>query len=145
MIAIKKIKIMRKALIKNFIELAKNLTHFPFFTFNKQQKNISAKYCENEVIIEEMISSLNENRDIFSFQHITSNLVIFHKDGQSLSIIFNNKKNDLEYKIFHSLWNLQNYDYKNSKDLIDYKNLNLETVLNLIKNIFSYFLWINSL
>ena len=133
----KKIKIMRKALIKNFIELAKNLTHFPFFTFNKQQKNISAKYCENEVIIEEMISSLNENRDIFSFQHITSNLVIFHKDGRSLSIISNNKKNDLEYKIFHSLWNLQNYDYKNSKDLIDYKNLNLETVLNLIKNIFS--------
>ena len=132
-----KIKIIRKTLIKNFIELAKNLAHFPIFTFNKQQQNIKAKYYKNEIINEEINSSLNDYKDIFYFHKIISNLVFFNLDGMSLSIISNNKNNDIEYNILKSLWNLQNYDSQNCKDLIDYKNLNHEEILNLSQKLFS--------
>ena len=132
-----KIKIIRKALIKNFIKLAKDLTHFPFFTLEKQRQNILAKYYENEVINEEINFLSNENKDIFNLEKIKSNLVLVNKDGESLSIISNSKKNESENKILKSLYNLQNYNSENSKDLIDYKNLNLESILNQIKILFS--------
>ena len=124
-----KIKLIRKTLIKNFIEFAKIFSLSPFDAILKQEKfvDISGKFDENQ-IIEEIDYIKNES---IKLKKLCS--VFFNKDGQSLSIISNNKANDSEYNILKSLWNLQNFDSNNSKDLVDYKNLNHEGFLEQVK------------
>ena len=102
-----KIKIFRKTLVKNFIELAKFITCSPYDAIMRQKNSINLfkDYDENQLIEEEIYFSEKENQDIFNFKH---NLVFFNRDGQSISIISNNNKNDPEYNTLKSLWNFQN-------------------------------------
>ena len=136
----KKVKIFRKSLLKNFIDFANNLTQFSSKILSDQQRNMQNYFSikSDEMIIEELIiNSLDEEEDRILLNIIKSNLIIFNKDGMSLSIISNNKKNDLEYKILKSLWNYQNFRSNNDRDLVDYKNLTHEDFLKQIKILFS--------
>ena len=90
-------------------------------------------YDENKII--ENLSK--EKQEIFSFELIKPSLVFFNKDGQSLSIITNNNKNDQEYKDLQALWNSQNFNQNEIKNLIDYKNLQHEDFLREIQILFS--------
>ena len=74
---------------------------------------------------------------IFSFKKIKPSLVFFNMDGGSLSIITNNDKNEKEYQDLKNLWNSQNVDPNQVKELIDYKNMQHEAFLEQIKILFS--------
>ena len=79
----------------------------------------------------------NDKKEVFSFQKIKPSLVFFNKDGHSLSIITNSEKNEEEYKNLKALWNSQNLNLNEQKDLIDYKSLTHEGFLEQILTLFS--------
>ena len=54
-----------------------------------------------------------------------------------MSIISNNNKNDNEYQELQQLWNSQNMDITLKNDLIDYKKLTHEELLDQIMKLFS--------
>ena len=134
------IKQARKTILENFISLTKVFTQSPYDSILNEQieaLNQYGKYDEKK-LKENAIKSLSGNKkEIFSFELIKPSLVFFNKDGQSLSIISNNNKNDNEYKNLKALWNSQNVDENVQNELVDYKNLNHEGFLEQIKILFS--------
>ena len=132
----------RVAVVKNFIELTKVFTQSPFDTVLLKQINsmkIFGKYDEDKAINDGIMALADENekKKIFSFEQIKPSLVFFNQDGQSLSIISNNNKNDQEYKDLKALWNSQNQDQNKAEELIDYKNMKHEAFLEQVKKLFS--------
>ena len=131
-------EMMKKArisIIKNFIILTKVFTRSPYDTVLLKQietLKLFGKYDENKAI--ENLSK--EKQEIFSFELIKPSLVFFNRDGESLSIITNNDKNDQEYKDLKELWNSQNYN-NSVKELVDYKNLKHEYFLEEIQKLFA--------
>ena len=83
------------------------------------------------------IEDEKQKKEIFYFKKIKPSLVFFNRDGGSLSIISNNDKYDKEYQDLHQLWNSQNVDISEMKDLVDYKNLTHEQFLEEIIKLFS--------
>ena len=132
----------RKSVITNFISLTKVFTRSPFDgVLLSQNKSIEifGKYNEEQAI-EEGINKLadeNEKKEVFSFKKIKPSLVFFNLDGNSLSIISNNDKNEKEFNDLKNLWNSQNQDPREVKELVDYKNLEHEQFLDQIKKLFS--------
>ena len=129
---------------KNFIKLSNNLLSNSYFdTLLKNQleaKNFLENYFKDENLGEEMINNLEnklEKNSLFSFNLINESLVLFNKDGGSISIITNKDKNDEEYQLLKELWNIQNYDGNNKKELLEYKNMNHDEILEQIKILFS--------
>ena len=136
------LKKVRKPIIKNFIELTKVFTRSPFDTVLLKQKKsmeLFGKYDDNQALEDGIKDLANEDdkQEIFSFKKIKPSLLFFNKDGQSISIISNNDKNDPEYKNLKALWNSQNPDENNWKELVDYKHLEHEDFLEEIKKLFS--------
>ena len=135
------IKKARIAVIKNFIDLTKVFTRSPFDSvLLKQQKQtieLFGKYDENQAIEDGVLALANDKQEIFSFEQIKPSLVFFNQDGQSLSIISNNNKNDQEYQNLKALWNSQNLNQNNWEELVDYKNMKHEAFLEQIKKLFS--------
>ena len=132
----------RVAVIKNFIELTKVFTQSPFDTvLLKQIKSMKlfGKYDEDNAINEgiKALANEDEKKQIFSFEQIKPSLVFFHQDGQSISIISNNNKNEQEYKDLKALWNSQNFNQNNVQELIDYKNMKHEAFLEQVQKLFS--------
>ncbi len=132
----------RVAVIKNFIELTKVFTQSPFDTvLLRQMKSMKlfGKYDEENAINEgiKALANEDEKKQIFSFEQIKPSLVFFNQDGQSISIISNNNKNEQEYKNLKALWNSQNLDQNNLQELIDYKNMKHEAFLEQVKKLFS--------
>ena len=129
----------RISAIKNFIALTKVFTRSPYDSVLLRQiesLKYFGKYEENKVIENALNALAKDKQEIFSFELIRPSLVFFNKDGQSLSIITNNNRNDQEYIQLKSLWNSQNYNGA-EYDLIDYKNLTHEDFLQEIKILFS--------
>ena len=144
------IKKARISVIKNFIVLTEVFTRSPFDSVLLQQiesMKLFGKYDERKAKEDAIFSLANGKQEIFSFDKIKPSLVFFNRDGQSLSIISNNNKNEQEYKDLKDLWNSQNYyqynlenlkiKYKNLMELIDYKNMEHEKYLEQIKILFS--------
>ena len=144
------IKKARISVIKNFILLTEVFTRSPFDSVLLQQiesMKLFGKYDELKSKEDAIFSLANGKQEIFSFDKIKPSLVFFNRDGQSLSIILNNNKNEQEYKDLKDLWNSQNYyqynfEYlkkkdKNLMELIDYKNMEHEKYLKQIKILFS--------
>ena len=132
----------RTSVIKNFIELTKVFTQSPFDTvLLKQIKSMKmfGKYDENKAINEgiEALADEDNKKKIFSFEQIKPSLVFFNQDGQSLSIISNNNKNEQEYKDLKALWNSQNLAQNNWSELVDYKNMNHDAFLEQVQKLFS--------
>ena len=133
------IKKARISVVKNFIELTKVFTRSPYDTILLRQiesMKFLEKYNENKVKEDAILSLAKDKQEIFSFKLIKPSLVFFNKDGQSLSIITNNNKDDQEYKDLKALWNSQNYNDE-INELIDYKSLNHEGFIEEIKILFS--------
>ena len=129
----------RRLAIKNFIALTKVFTRSPYDSVLLRQiesLKYFGKYEENKVIENALNALAKDKQEIFSFELIRPSLVFFNKDGQSLSIITNNNKNDQEYIQLKTLWNSQNYNGA-EYELIDYKNLTHEDFLQEIKILFS--------
>ena len=134
------VKKARKLVIKNFISLTKVFTCSPYDNILLGQAK-SLKYMDksNKYDIKEevLLSLAKEKKEIFSFDKIKPSLVFFNKDGQSLSIISNCDKSDMEYKDLKELWNSQIYDKNRQSELIEYKSLSHEKFLDEIKILFS--------
>ena len=133
-------KKIRFTAIKNFIILTKVFTRSPYDTVLLKQietLKLFGKYDEKKII--ENLEK--EKQEIFSFKLIKPSLVFFNKDGQSLSIITNNDKNDPEYKDWQALWNNQNYPNSTYNELVDYKNLKHENFLEEIQKLFDLKSW----
>jgi len=132
----------RISVISNFISLTKVFTRSPFdgvlLSQNKSME-IFGKYNEEQAVEEGIMKLANEDekQEIFSFDKIKPSLVFFNMDGASLSIITNNDRNDQEYKNLRLLWNSQNRNENESRELIDYKNMNHDKFLEQIKILFS--------
>ena len=132
----------RISVISNFISLTKVFTRSPFdgvlLSQNKSME-IFGKYNEEQAVEEGIMKLANEDekQEIFSFDKIKPSLVFFNMDGGSLSIITNNDRNDQEYKNLRLLWNSQNRNENESRELIDYKNMNHDKFLEQIKILFS--------
>ena len=132
----------RVSVISNFISLTKVFTRSPFdgvlLSQNKSME-IFGNYNEDQAIEEGVmkLADENEKKEIFSFKKIKPSLVFFNMDGGSLSIITNNDKNEKEYQDLKNLWNSQNVDPNQVKELIDYKNMQHEAFLEQIKILFS--------
>ena len=76
-------------------------------------------------------------KEVFSFELNKHGLVVFNRDGFSISIISNfQDKNNPEYKELLKLWNSQNYNPDDVYELIDYKNLSHEHFIKEIQNLF---------
>ena len=134
------IKTARKTVLENFISLTKVFTQSPYDNVLNEQieaLNKFGKYDEKK-LMENAIASLAKNKkEVFSFKQIKPSLVFFNKDGQSLSIISNSKKDEEEYKNLKALWNSQNINLNEEKDLVDYKSLTHEGFLEQIITLFS--------
>ena len=134
-------KILRKLIIKNIIDLTKVFTRSPFDNILLKQKKsmeLFGKYDDNQAL-EDGIKDLandDDKQEIFSFKKIKPSLLFFNKDGMSISIISNNDKNDPEYQNLKALWNSQNPDENNWKELVDYKHLEHEDFLEEIQKLF---------
>ena len=72
--------------------------------------------------------------DFFIWTNKTQ-LSLFNQDGQSISIISNNHKNDQEYQDLKALLNYQNFNQNSARELIDYKNMKHEAFLWTISKI----------
>ena len=146
---------VRPIIISNLISLTKIFTKSPFDTILlRQNKNkiyydkIKEDKAKEEEI--EILADENNKQEIFSFEDIRPPLVFINGDGQSLSIISNEKENEF----LRIMWNLENkkilnmnydqlfeiakYDKTNKilNNLIDYKNLSHEQFLEQIKKVF---------
>ena len=135
-------KILRKLIIKNIIDLTKVFTRSPFDNILLKQKKsmeLFGKYDDNQALEDGIKDLANEDdkQEIFSFKKIKPSLLFFNKDGMSISIISNNDKNDPEYQNLKALWNSQNPDENNWNELVDYKHLEHEDFLEEIKKLFS--------
>ena len=130
----------RKLVLENFISLTKVFTQSPYDSVLSEQieaLNIFGKYDEKKIMENAIISLAKNKKEVFSFQIIKPSLVFFNKDGQSLSIISNSNKNEEEYKNLKDLWNSQNINLNEQKDLVDYKSLTHEDFLEQIITLFS--------
>ena len=130
----------RKLVLENFISLTKVFTQSPYDSILSEQIEALNKFgkYDDKKIMENAIASLAKNKkEVFSFQQIKPSLVFFNKDGQSLSIISNSNKNEEEYKNLQALWNSQNINMEEQKDLVDYKSLTHEGFLEQIITLFS--------
>ena len=132
----------RVSIIKNTIELSKVFTQSPFdnilITQTKAMK-IFGKYEEGKAVQEgiEALADEKAKKIIFSFEQIKPSLVFFNLDGQSISIISNNNKNDEEYKNLKKLWNYEKFNENQWEDLVDYKNMDHEHYLEQVKKLFA--------
>ena len=132
---------IRKFIIKYFIFLAEVFARSPYDSILKK-KNETVKFFDKtqkrKIKEEALISLSNEMKEVFSFELIKHGLVVFNRDGFSISIISNfQDKNNPEYKELLKLWNSQNYNPDDVYELIDYKNLSHEHFIKEIKNLFS--------
>ena len=134
------VKKARHLVVKNFISLSKVFTCSPYDSILLGQAE-SMKYMDKskKLNIKEnaLLSLAKDKKEIFSFEKIKPSLVFFNKDGQSLSIISNCNKSDVEYNDLKALWNSQNYGNNNQRELVNYKNLTHEEFLHEIKILFS--------
>ncbi len=145
------LKNIRKLIIENLIDLTKNFTTNSYNSIINEQNNVlieniiktedKKKEDDQQNNLENNKNEINEKaNEILSeintikFEQISS-YVFFNEDEFSISIISNIKKDTNEYKQLYALYNSQELDKKNFKDLIDFNNLDNKGFLKEIKKV----------